>query len=237
MRGMPPYPARAPRGPHCDLRRMSRPPIDSAENVEKISSVNSMGSLTVHGCAAAARSCLRRAAGALPALLAALVLLAAWPAAARAGFDSDNKFQPGDAAPDFTLQDVSGREVTLSSFKGEKVVLLAFFALRCSTCLAESPHLEELHSKYGGKDVVVLAVNTDGVGGDLAARTMKDVGFNVTYTVLVDPEFAVTDTYTNFLVPLTIVIDRKGIIRFFHTGYEKGAEKQYEKALKKALGS
>lgn len=179
----------------------------------------------------------REAAAKALALAAAVILLTAWLPAARASFDTGDKFKPGDTAPDFTLKDIDGREVQLSSFRGKKVVLLAFFALRCSTCFAESPHLEALHRKYDGEDMILLAVNTDGVDATVAREVMNEVGFNVTYTVLLDPEFAATDTYTNFLVPLTIVIDREGIIRFFHTGYEKGAEKQYEKALRKALGS
>ena len=57
------------------------------------------------------------------------------------------------------------------------------------------------------------------------------------YPVLVDPDFAVSDIYTSFVVPHTLVIDRKGIIRYVHTGFESGTEKQYEEALKQALGS
>ena len=37
-------------------------------------------------------------------------------------------------------------------------------------------------------------------------------------------------------MPLTIVIDKGGVIRFIHTGFEKGREKEYEDAVKKALG-
>lgn len=85
--------------------------------------------------------------------------------------------------------------------------------------------------------MVLLAINADGVDAKIAVETMKDVGFDVTYPVLLDPDFQVTDTYTNFLVPLTIVIDKGGIIRYIHTGFEKGTEKEYEKAIKKALGS
>ena len=51
-----------------------------------------------------------------------------------------------------------------------------------------------------------------------------------------DPEFVIADTYTNFLVPLTLVIDRAGVVRYIHTGFEPGAEKQYEAAVVKALG-
>ena len=57
----------------------------------------------------------------------------------------------------------------------------------------------------------------------------------IAFPVLIDTEFQVTDVYTNFIVPLTLVIDRGGIIRYIHTGFEEGAEKEYEEAIKKAL--
>ena len=66
---------------------------------------------------------------------------------------------------------------------------------------------------------------------------MKEVGAAPAYPVLIDPDFAVSDTYTNFLVPHTLVIDRKGVGRYVHTGFEPGTEKQYEAALDRALGS
>jgi peroxiredoxin len=150
-------------------------------------------------------------------------------------FDDSQKFKVGDKAPDFTLKDLEGGEVRLSSFAGNKVVLLTFFALRCSTCLMEAPYLEKTHRKYKDRGVIILSVNTDGVDAATAARTMKDVGFDSTYTILLDQEFTVTDTYTNFLVPLTLVIDKDGIIRYIHTGFDPGDEKKYEKAIKKAL--
>ena len=66
---------------------------------------------------------------------------------------------------------------------------------------------------------------------------MKDVDASPSYPVLLDLDFTVSDTYTNFVVPHTLVIDRKGIVRYVHTGFEPGEEKQYEAALVKALGS
>ncbi len=146
----------------------------------------------------------------------------------------EEKFKVGDKAPDFTLNNLDGKPVSLSSFTGEKVVLLAFFALRCGTCLMEAPHLETLHKKYDGQ-MALLAINTDGIDAKIAGETMKEVGFDVSYPVLLDPEFQTTDVYTNFVVPLTLVIDKGGIIRYIHTGFEEGTEKEYEKALKKAL--
>ena len=147
------------------------------------------------------------------------------------------KFKIGDTAPDFTLQEIGGRQVQLSTANKGKVVLLAFWSLRCGACLQEVPFLEQLHKSYSGKGVAVLSVVTDGVDAATTKTIMKEVGVSLSYSVLVDPDFTASDTYTNFVVPHTLVIDRKGIIRYVHTGFEPGTEKQYEAALVKALGS
>ena len=146
------------------------------------------------------------------------------------------KFKIGDRAPDFTLQEIGGKQVQLSSVNKGKVVLLAFWSLRCGACLSEVPYLEQLHKSYSGKGVAVLSVVTDGVDAAATKSIMKDVGAAPSYPVLVDPDFTASDTYTNFVVPHTLVIDRAGIIRYVHTGFDPGTEKQYEAALVKALG-
>jgi peroxiredoxin len=169
--------------------------------------------------------------------LVAMALAAAQPSAVAASELGKNKFKVGDAAPDFMLADLSGKEVRLSSFLNSKVVLLNFWGLRCGACLEEMPFLEALHKKFADKGLVLLGVDTDGVDAPTIVSTMKEVGASASYTILVDSEFKATDLYTNFLVPLTIVVDRKGIIRYIHTGFEKGQEKEYEEAVKSALGS
>jgi len=179
----------------------------------------------------------RRRIGLMGGVLAlgAALLIAATPGRSCAAMGED-KFKPGDVAPDFTLQDLGGKQVQLSSYKGSKVVLLNFWGLRCSACLEEMPYLEDLHKRYADKGLVVLGVDTDGVDAATVSETIAEVKVKVSYALLVDPEFKATDTYTNFLVPLTIVIDRAGLVTYLHTGYEKGTEKNYEAAAKKALG-
>ncbi|MDP1908110.1 MAG: TlpA disulfide reductase family protein [Hyphomicrobium sp.] len=145
------------------------------------------------------------------------------------------KFKIGDTAPDFTLQEIGGRRVQLSSVNKGKVVLLAFWSLRCGACIQEIPFLERLHKNSGGQAVAVLSVVTDGVDAAATKTIMKEIGISPSYPVLVDPDFTASDMYTDFVVPHTLVIDRKGIIRYVHTGFEPGTEKQYEAALKKAL--
>jgi peroxiredoxin len=156
---------------------------------------------------------------------------------ARAEMDfGDEKFKVGDKAADFTAPDLDGKKFTLSAFQGEKVVLLNFWGLRCGACIEEIPYLNALNDKYGDNGLVILGVGTDGVGADIVRSTMKEVGITADYTILLDLEFTITDTYTNFLVPLTLVIDKGGVVQFVHTGYEGGDELKYEAAVKKALG-
>jgi peroxiredoxin len=170
-------------------------------------------------------------------ILALVALLSAAPAVHASSELGQDKFKPGDKAPDFTLKSIANAEIKLSSYAGKQVVLLNFWGLRCGACLEEMPYLDKISTNYQGKGLVVLGVDSDGVGVDDVIATLKEVKVSVGYPLLVDPDFAVTDAYTNFLVPLTIVIDKKGIITYIHTGFEKGTEKQYEDAVKKALAN
>lgn len=171
------------------------------------------------------------------ALMAAAIMCTAPRPGLGSGDMGKEKLQIGDKAPEFTARDLAGKEIKLSEYKGKKVVLLNFWGVRCSACLEEMPYLEEINKKYAEKGVVVLGVDTDGVDAETITSILKDVGVRVSYQLLLDQEFVVTDVYTNFLVPLTIVIDRNGVVQYIHTGFEKGREKEYEEAVKKALGS
>ncbi len=171
------------------------------------------------------------------AALAGFFLLLGGGHHAAAEYDmGGEKFKAGEKAPDFTVPGLDGTQYTLSSYQGKKVVLLNFWGLRCGACIEEMPHLNTLAKKYGDKGLIVLGVDTDGVDAETVRATMKEVGISADYPVLLDMEFTVTDTYTNFLVPLTLVIDKGGVIQLIHTGYEAGLEKEYEEAVRKALG-
>jgi peroxiredoxin len=172
----------------------------------------------------------------LVAALAAAFLVVAVPSRLPAEGLGDQKFKPGDKAPAFVAKDLGGKEISLAAHAGKQVVLLNFWGLRCGACLEEMPYLDKIWNTYKDKDLVVLGVDTDGVDAGEITATLKEVGVSVGYPLLIDQEFTITDTYTNFLVPLTIVIDKAGLVQYIHTGFEKGTEKHYEDAVKKALG-
>ena len=174
--------------------------------------------------------------GCAVAALAAIGVLVGTPRETRSSGMGEQKFKPGDKAPDFVAKDLAGKEHRLSTYAG-KAVLLNFWGLRCGACLEEMPYLEVIAKKYAEKGLVTLGVDTDGVDAKMIVETLQEVSVSVSYPLLTDEEFKITDVYTNFLVPLTIVIDKGGVVRYIHTGFEKGTEKAYEDAVKKALGN
>lgn len=66
----------------------------------------------------------------------------------------------GSPAPDFTIPDMAGNKVTLSSFKG-KYVFIDFWASWCSPCIAQIPHLKEINDQFKDKNFLLLAVSLD----------------------------------------------------------------------------
>src|SRR5438552_7014768 len=76
-------------------------------------------------------------------------------------------------APDFTLNDASGKPIQLSGFKG-KVVLLNFWATWCGGCRVEIPWLIEFQQTYGHRGFVVLGVSLDAEGWKLVKPFIRD---------------------------------------------------------------
>ena len=67
----------------------------------------------------------------------------------------------GKPAPDFVLEDLGGRTIPLSSFKG-KPLLINFWATWCGPCKIETPWLVELQNEYGPKGFEIVGISTEG---------------------------------------------------------------------------
>lgn len=90
---------------------------------------------------------------------------------------------PGKPAPDFTLTDISGAEVSLSDFAG-KVVYLDFWASWCGPCMREVPFAKELKKRMAGQDDLVflyISVDTDEAAwrNTVAEKQIEGVHLNV----------------------------------------------------------
>ncbi len=135
----------------------------------------------------------------------------------------------GSLADDFTLQDLNGTDVTLSSMKG-KVVLLEFWATWCPPCRASIPGIERLYEKYKDKGVVVLAVSMDDGGWDAVQSFVKEYGMK--YTVLKGND-AVSEKYQVRSIPMLLVVDKEGKIVKRYLGF--GSDEDVERDIKAIL--
>jgi peroxiredoxin len=117
-------------------------------------------------------------------------------------------------APDFSLQDLHGRKVTLESLRG-KVVVLNFWTKTCGPCLEEMPELAELTKVIRDRpDVVVLAISVDDGPDDVRPTLQTVLREEPPFTVLFDPDSKVVGgKYGTRLFPETWFIDKRGVIR------------------------
>jgi thiol-disulfide isomerase/thioredoxin len=160
-----------------------------------------------------------------------IVLISIITLALFAGCTSKDKDKQGAtvAAPDFTLQDVSGKKVRLADLKG-RVVMLEFWATWCPPCREEIPTLERLHKEYSGKGLTILAVSLDEGGWD-EVKAFVAVR-KITYTVLRGTE-DVSTLYKIRLIPAMFLIDKEGNIKKQYMG--GGSTEDVEQMIKALL--
>lgn len=119
----------------------------------------------------------------------------------------------GKPAPDFSLPDVNGKQVALSSFKG-KYVLVDFWASWCAPCRAENPNVVEAFNKFRNKNFTVLGVSLDKPGEkDKWLKAIRQD--NLTWTHVSDLkhwESNVIPLYGFNGIPYNVLVDTAGIV-------------------------
>lgn len=118
----------------------------------------------------------------------------------------------GQSAPAITLPNTKDSLITLSSFKG-KVVLLDFWASWCPPCRAANPGNVKLYNKYKHQGFVILGLSIDQNKTSWLKAIKKD---RITYPQIIDDkgwEALTAIKYGINQIPLTFLIDKKGIIR------------------------
>jgi thiol-disulfide isomerase/thioredoxin len=149
----------------------------------------------------------------------------------------------GKAAPAFALDDLSGRKVSLASYRG-KAVLVNFWATWCGPCKIETPWLVELRNRYAARGFEILGVDTEaedlkpddkaGWAKDKAAIGKFVADEKVNYPMLLNGD-SIAEAYGGLDdLPASFFVDRNGKVVAASVGLT--SESDIEGNIKKALG-
>lgn len=101
------------------------------------------------------------------------------------------KLEPGDPAPDFTLPDADGTDVSLSDYRGRKVIVYFYPAAMTPGCTTEACDFRDNLAALGGAGIDVVAISPD-KPSKLAQFRAKE---SLTFPLLADPERTTLDAY------------------------------------------
>src|ERR1700680_890791 len=137
----------------------------------------------------------------------------------------------GEPAPDFALRSMDGKNRRLSEFRGQ-VVLVNFWARWAGDSRQEMPALDRIHTTYNraGLVVVGLSVDEDWRRPREFADAMK-----VGYPILFDTTPHIGRNYLLQKMPMTILVDRSGVVRYSNAGFKSGDELAYLEEIRELL--
>lgn len=133
---------------------------------------------------------------------------------------TDKRLAPGDPAPDFTLPDADGHPVSLSSFRGQRVIVYFYPAALTPGCTKEACDFRDNLADLNAQSVAVLGISPD-QPSKLAKFRDKE---GLTFPLLSDPDHAVLQAYGAYgekvlygkktvgVIRSTFVIDPEGVI-------------------------
>ena len=134
----------------------------------------------------------------------------------RTDYQSNSAPYVGSRAPDFTLTTLDGNQVSLSQYRGQKVIL-NFWASWCSPCKIELPHIQEVYEKFrDGDEVTVITVAGSESDENEIRAFIKMKGF--TFPVLLDSTESTFNRYNLTSIPKTFFLDKNGVIKKVQLG-------------------
>jgi peroxiredoxin len=137
----------------------------------------------------------------------------------------------GREAPDFALHALVGSNVRLSEHRGD-VVVLSFWGSRCGPCRMQLAALDKSWKTYNSVGLRVFGIGVD----DDPARSLEFAkGQSVEFPLLLDPTKDVSRRYQVDNLPMTLLIDRSGVVRHVHRDYSAKDDELYLQELRALL--
>ena len=160
-------------------------------------------------------------------VLCGVILGAAWVWPASAQTPS----LVGKEAPDFVLKTNGGANLRLSEFRGQ-VVLINFWARWAGDTHREMRALDKINTTYLRAGLVVLGVSVD---EDLRRAQEFADSMKVSYPIMFDTGSDIGRDYQLAKMPVTLLVDRSGVVRFSHIGFKRGDDRMYLEQIRELL--
>jgi peroxiredoxin len=137
----------------------------------------------------------------------------------------------GKAAPDFVLRGLDGRNLRLSEYRGQ-VVLVNFWSRSDGNSRQQMPALDRINITYQRAGLVVLGVSVD---DDLRRSREFATAMRLSYPILFDTGSEIGKDYLLQKMPVTILVDRAGVVRYTAVGFRRGDERIYLDQIRELL--
>jgi peroxiredoxin len=137
---------------------------------------------------------------------------------------SSNGFVGQSIAP-FKALTTTGKELS-STNHGARALIISLWGLNCASCLDEMRALEPIYEEFRDHGLRIWAVNTEDITAQEIQEGLRMRGFDLNYDIIPDPGLKITKLFTNWFIPVTIIVDSEGIVQYYKVGFnEADAEK------------
>jgi peroxiredoxin len=131
------------------------------------------------------------------------------------------------AAPQLTMKDINGNDIRLSNLKG-KYVLLDFWATWCAPCMAQMPFIKKLHTDFSSDKLVIIGISEDRSIDKFKSEIAKG---QMNWLNVFDENNKIEHQFGINAIPTTILINKEGIITYYHSGLGKDSQEALLKLL------
>jgi len=177
----------------------------------------------------------------LPALLAGGAFLVASCGATRtievpAGHISPEGLDlVGRPVPSFSAVTLDGATLSPDQARG-KVLIIQLWGVNCGSCLEEMAFFDSsLYPSLKGKGLEIWGVNADQVNEKILRPEMDRVKAKAGYPLLADPKGKVSGLFTTWFIPVTVIVDTQGIVKYYKVGFSPADQEKVRAQVESLL--
>ncbi len=138
----------------------------------------------------------------------------------------------GAEAPDCELTLLDGDPQQLTDLKGDQVVVLDFWALWCAPCLEALPIVNSVAAQFSDRDVAFFTVNSGDDAEDIREFLEEQ---DLDLPIALDPESEISDLFHANSIPMTVIIDKEGVVQVVHIGLDSDLEKTLSQEIEDVI--